>query len=58
MFAFTSRHPVNVLRKFPQRIRLAKYTAGEVWREYKDLMKEVRLRLVNGNAYVRDLANV
>jgi len=57
MFAFTCRHPVNVLRKFPQPTRLATYTAGEVWRGYKGLVEEMRLRLANGNAYVRDLAN-
>jgi hypothetical protein len=58
MFAFTCRHPVKVLRKFPRPTTLATYTVGEVWQEYKGFRKEMRLRLVNGNAYVRDLANV
>lgn len=57
MFAFTCRHPVNVLRKFTQSTRLATYTVGDVWREYRGFMKETRLPLANGNAYVKDLAN-
>lgn len=57
MFAFTCRHPVNVLHKLPQPTRLATYNVGEVWRGYKGFMKEMRLRLSNGNAYVRDMAN-
>lgn len=57
MFACTCRHPVYVLRKFPQPTRLATHTVGEVWREYKGFMKERRLRLANGNAFVGDMAN-
>lgn len=58
MYAFACRHPVYVLRKFPQPTRLSMYTVSEVWRGYKGYMRETRLVLANGIAYVRDVANL
>ena len=53
MYAFACRHPVYVLRKFPQPTRSSVYTAGEVWRRYKRLYERERLRLANGIACER-----